>query len=670
MRHKQSSKKISTSASVKLFIALALAVFFGWLLAVTNAAPNKPFVSGTANLRFTILHTNDIHSHDESFVERGRMMGGLARIGHLIRQLKREDPSALAIDAGDMFQGTPLFTLYHGEIEVNLLNRIGYDICTIGNHEFDKGPVNLARQLKAADFQIISCNLDLTTVPALKAKVKPYVVRRIKGESVAFIGAITPDLEQLVVNLNGIKVKSAGSDWMNPIREQIEQVTKASINKIVLVTHCGVELDNQLAKALPDVDVIIGGHSHTRLSKPVVVPHEDGTATLIVQAGSYGRNLGKLDIAFDTMGHLVGKETDYRLISITDSIPEETDLKQYISQKALPLLHLKQEIAGFAQREFDNRFYNLPWDSAIGDLICDALQEAGEQYGAQISLENRGGIRGRIERGPITYEKVEEVLPFDNHLVFATISGKCLLKVLEHGLAGTSRGSFLEVHGLKIGYDMARTSGNRIVFALAQNETGRYRPIEYSGQYKIVTNDYTFKTGQGFNFSGAQDIKYSPDRLSVALRSYLLKHKQVKPQAPCRIVPLMDGLLTVKGKAPDKILHVKDTVPGSKLTLVVGQKGGIEPVLSAFPVPLSRPRIIADSAISNSYGEYTWHLSLKDLCMQCNQPAYPSSNDQCSYEQERGLAHKSSELFVCAIVQPPKHSKDRRTLISYPLPTN
>src|SRR5262249_55438200 len=149
-----------------------------------------------------------------------------------------------------------------------------------------------------------------------------------------------------------------------------------------------------------------------------------GSKTIIVQTGCYGRTLGDLDLAFNKKGELVEPDTHYHLINISDRIQEDPALAAYIKEKAAPLLALRQEIVGFSESEFDIRFNNTPWDSPIGDLICDALIEEGASYGATIAFQNRGGIRARIEKGPISEEKIRELLPFENHLVLATIDGE------------------------------------------------------------------------------------------------------------------------------------------------------------------------------------------------------------------------------------------------------
>ncbi|CAN5436265.1 bifunctional metallophosphatase/5'-nucleotidase [soil metagenome] len=477
----------------------------------------------------------------------------MARLGHLIRQLRQENKNVIVADAGDIFQGTPYFTYYKGEIEVAMLNMIGYDFYTVGNHEFDLGAINLAKQLEKAKFDVLNCNLNAEALPQLKSLLKPSVVKTISGQKIGFIGAITPDIETLSLSRDGVVLQRDNSDtnknlsWLTPIKVEVEKVASQGVDKIILVTHCGVEVDKILANEIPQIDAIIGGHSHTRLDAPVIVEHPDGSQTMIVQTGSYGRNLGKLDLAFDKQGRVSSKDTHYKLIHIDDEISEDKDIKDFLTLKGLPLQNLKDTILTYASHDFDNNFRAMKTDSALGDLICDSFYEAGLPENAEITFENRGGIRSRIEKGAVNLEKVEELLPFENHLVFADVNGERLKKTLEHSVAGATGGKFLDVHGLKFAYDQERKIGDRIVFILTEkNKT--WQEFDPQATYRIGMTDYSFKGGEGFQFPDAKNVKFTELKLNEYLKNYLLKHPKIKPQYGDRIAFLSGSLLPAIGK--------------------------------------------------------------------------------------------------------------------------
>lgn len=503
----------------------------------------------------------------------------------MIRTLRQREPKAVVVDAGDMFQGTPLYTRYHGEVEVELLNKIGYDIFTIGNHEFDDGPDNLVKQLKRAQFQIINCNMDCSQEKDLQSLIKPFVVRDIDGQRIAFIGAITPELNQVALKTGGVKLKATGADWKKPIEETIAEVKRNGINKIVLVTHVGVELEKELA-TLPDVDVIIGGHSHTRLEEPIIIAHPDGSHALVVQTGCFTRALGRLAITFDNEGRVRVPETEYRLINITDKVFEDKDLKAYVDEKLVPLLDLRTTFISTATRAFDNNFRTSPNDTALGDIVCDALAEEGKRYGAQIAFENRGGIRGRIEPGPVSLEKVEEILPFDNRAVFATIDGACLLNTLEHSVESGLGGRFLDQHGLKIAYDQQRPKGNRIIFALVQNGD-RWQKIKPNDKYRIVINDYSFGGGEGYDFKCATHVQRSEERLSAAFVRYLKAHPTISPDHGDRIIAVRENMLTL-----ESVTSTTSDAATTATTSSISKCGSRSSIQATFSNPYQRGQVL------------------------------------------------------------------------------
>lgn len=513
------------------------------------------------DLVLTILHTNDLHAHEDSFVENGRLLGGTARLTYLIRAIRAKTPNVLTIDAGDIFQGTAYFKFYSGETEVAYLNNAGYDIYTIGNHEFDNGSDNLAKQLQAAKFTIISANIDASAKPELAKLIKPSTIRTIEGKKVGFVGAVTPDLEKISLTTGDVHIKESREPvaWIMPIAAEVERLKNEGVDKIILVTHCGVERDRILAENIPAVDAIIGGHSHTRLNKPVVIDRPDGSTCTIVQTGCFGRTLGKLRLSFDAKGQVITPATKYSLISINEKIGESPDVKKYLAGKSQPILALRNQILGFALASFDNRSAGLPADTGMGNLVADAVFESGSKYGATISFHNRGGIRGRIDQGPISLEKVEEVLPFNNFITVATVSGATIQKTIEHALSNNPSGKFLNVHGLKITYDAEKPSGQRVVTLLVESGPKNWKPIDLDKSYRIAINDYNFSGGEGFDFAGAQDVVSTKLRLADALVAYLKKHPKISPISAQRVTPV-ENTISDNHFTPKSRTSVKPTV--------------------------------------------------------------------------------------------------------------
>ncbi|MDR3613877.1 MAG: bifunctional UDP-sugar hydrolase/5'-nucleotidase [Candidatus Obscuribacterales bacterium] len=610
------------------------------------------------DLQMTILHTNDLHAHDDVFSEHQKSVGGFARISTLIKKLRAESPNTVVVDAGDIFQGTPLYSLYHGEMEVHELNEMGYQIYTIGNHEFDDGPENLATQLSQAKFDIVSANMDCSGYEPLAKLVKPSVVKIIGGEKIGFVGAVTPDLESVSITTAPVKLKAYGSDWMEPIKVEVNRLKAEGINKIIIVSHSGLDHEKEMAQSVAGVDAIIGGHTHTRLEHPVIVEHADDGPTVIVQTGCYGRALGKLDLAFDKDGKIMLPETKYKLNDIDSSIAEDPQIQAYIDSKVAPVLKMRRDVLSHARASFEKDWLTTPWDSPLGDLITDALYEDAKKQGAQISFENRGGMRARIEKGPVSEETVQEMLPFDNFLTVATVDGDTLRKVLEHSVSKSLGGNFFDVHGLKIAYDKNLPVGQRITFVLAKDKDDHWQPIKNDEHYRIAVNSYSFSGGEGYDFSKATDKIESKQKMSDVLRDYLKTHNEITPESPSRIVPVSskfdelmlqgsqksDGDTThpARRKKLEPLVCVGALPKGARL--YAGDALGVEPVQLSdghlVPVPVHAPKFI----------------------LRCD-------NEESSFEIP--ISRLGSEAkFVCVVVTSQDKDGSNKTEISKPFPVS
>lgn len=258
--------------------------------------------------KITILHTNDVHSHIDAFgPEDGRNAnkGGVARRASLIDTLRKENPNTLLLDAGDIFQGTPYFNYYGGELEFKLMSKLKYDAATIGNHDFDNAIDGLYAQLPHAEFEFISANYDFSNT-IMNTHVKPYKVFKKDGIKIGVFG--------LGIELNGLVDPAMYKEtkYLDPIEMTQDMTrilkTEEHCDLIICLSHLGYHYrknpnrisDLNLAKATKDIDLIIGGHTHTFLRKPTIVKNIEDKNTLVNQVGCYGINLGKIDFYFDT----------------------------------------------------------------------------------------------------------------------------------------------------------------------------------------------------------------------------------------------------------------------------------------------------------------------------------------------------------------------------------
>jgi len=272
--------------------------------------------------KITILHTNDVHSHIDPFPEnhpRNPSMGGVARRANIIEQIRKEEGNVLLLDAGDIFQGTPYFNYYGGELEFKLMSMMKYDLATLGNHDFDNGIDGFFAQLPHANFDFVSANYDFKNTE-LNGIVKPYKTFIKDGIKIGIFG--------LGIELEGLVDKKLYKEtkYYNPI-EVATDITKTlketeKCDLIICLSHLGFDYKNEkdkpsdlkLAAATQDIDLIIGGHTHTFLDKPVIKTNKVGKQVVINQVGAYGINLGRIDFYFSDVSKYISKEKNIIVI--------------------------------------------------------------------------------------------------------------------------------------------------------------------------------------------------------------------------------------------------------------------------------------------------------------------------------------------------------------------
>ena len=263
----------------------------------------------------TILHTNDTHSQVEAFEAshyRYANKGGVARRATLIENIRKENPNTLLFDAGDIFQGTPYFNYFGGELEFKLMSMLKYDLATIGNHDFDNSIEGLYKQLPNANFNFVSANYDFNNT-ILNTHVKPYQIFKRDGIKIGVFG--------LGIKLEGLVHPKLYKEtkYLDPIgiSQDMSSILKheEKCDLVICLSHIGYynrrnpeEIsDLTLAKATKDIDLIIGGHSHTFLPKPTIIRNADNQNVLVNQVGAYGINVGRIDFFFDEEKNLSSK---------------------------------------------------------------------------------------------------------------------------------------------------------------------------------------------------------------------------------------------------------------------------------------------------------------------------------------------------------------------------
>lgn len=289
--------------------------------AITLSGFGLSSFSSAKTKRITILHTNDTHSHLDTFPQTDAKFpnqGGAAKRATIFNKIKNENPNTLILDAGDMFQGTPYFNYYGGELEIKVMNMLQYDAGTIGNHEFDNGINSLAEQIQKANFDIINANYDFKNT-LMNGLTKPYKVFVKDGIKIGVFG--------LGIKLEGLVNKSEYGEtlWNNPIEiaQDVTRILKDELkcDLIICLSHLGYHYGNNsqmisdldLAAKTKNIDLIIGGHTHTFLEKPTVVLNAEQKEVVVNQVGCYGVRIGQIDFYFD---EFKSKSTTARVIKV------------------------------------------------------------------------------------------------------------------------------------------------------------------------------------------------------------------------------------------------------------------------------------------------------------------------------------------------------------------
>lgn len=528
----------------------ALAPVFALLLAVLAWGCARP-APDPAAFSLTIAHVNDTHSNLEPAETRLRLggrnvtaeLGGFARLKGALDEARagaRADGSRfLALHAGDAVQGTLFFNVFQGRADFDLLNLLGLDAMTLGNHEFDRGPGLTAELLGRARFPVVSANIDASREPALAGRIAPYAIRDLGGGArVGVVGVTTPGTPN---------ISSPGAARFLPaapaVARAVGELHARGVDAVIVLSHLGYAEDLRLAREVAGVAVIVGGHSHSLLGDPAqlgplglapagpyptVVTRPDGAQTLVVQAWRWGMQLGVLRVAFDAQGRVAGFEARPALLAgggfreggaaVPEGSPRHAELTDALlasgAARRAPadpevlraLAPLAAQLDGFRHTPIGARaavdlLRGTPSDP--GPLIADAYLAATP--GAQIALLMPGGVRQDIFAGDITQGMVQGVLPFGNTLVRLDLTGAELRAALEDAAEFRLRvrpdagrqGLLFHAAGLTCRIDPAAPKGARVQELLVRGADGGFTAYDPSAIYRLVTNSFLAGGGDG-----------------------------------------------------------------------------------------------------------------------------------------------------------------------------
>jgi len=427
-----------------------------------------------------ILYVNDFHGFAEPYKPSGSdaPLGGIAYLAGAVDRARGKQPSLL-LSAGDMIQGNPWANLFRGKSSIDVMNAMRFDAMVVGNHEFDFGPKVLKERTAQARFPLLGANVKGS------AALKPYVIKNFQGVRIAIIGVVT---QETAVTTHPRNV--AGLTFSTPesaVKKYLPEL-KRRADIVIVLSHCGFQADKELATKVPGIDVIVGGHSHTKILQPELVGQ-----TIIVQAWEHAKVLGVLNLKIKD-GKVAGFDGELQEISPAAGAPN-SQVQEIVARYERQVDSLLQRAIGETQVDLDGEHVRTG-ETNLGDFVADVMRQTA---GAEAALIDGGTIRTGIPQGKITVKDVYAMLPFDNYLVAISLTGAQLKAALEHGVARLEERSrsFPQVSGLTFTYSRSAPAGFRV-----KDITVGGQPLDAQKEYVVATNDYLVAGGDGYTVLG------------------------------------------------------------------------------------------------------------------------------------------------------------------------
>lgn len=502
-----------------------------------------------ADYALHIVHINDLHSRIEPISRfnstcgaednaEGKCFGGVARVKTMIDQLRAEleGQNVLVVDAGDQFQGSLFFMTYSGAVAAEMMNEIGFDVMSVGNHEFNLGDGPLASFIDTVNHPVVGGNLDVSGSAELNGKITDTLILERGGARIGIVSAVATDTKELSSPSEGVVFQ----DEIEALKEDVAALEAEGVDKIIAITHVGYNLDQRIAAEVPGIDAVIGGHSHTYLSAsdpdrqgayPTMVSQGD-TLVPVVQAGAFSKYVGHLELSFDEAGTVTYAAGDTLLLDA--SVAEDTGLVARVAELAQPIEAMKTEIVAESAGIIEgDRSVCRAMECQMGNLVTDAMLDRVADQGVEIAFQNGGGLRATIDAGEISMGEVLTVLPFQNTLSTFEITGATVLAALENGVSQMEDGAgrFLQVGGITFAVDLTQAPGSRVSDVLVNGA-----PLDMDRVYKAVSNNFVRNGGDGFvMFRDAMNAyDFGPDLADVTA-DYLAENSPYTPYTDGRI---------------------------------------------------------------------------------------------------------------------------------------
>ena len=484
-----------------------------------------------------------------------RTFGGFARIQSVFESYRAKYPGAtITVATGDDLMGESL-TNEKGKTVFEAMNMMGFDVSTLGNHEFNRGAKFLANCLKSKKFPTVCSNLNIAKGNPLRNYITDTVVLERNFIKVGFMGMILPELKLISNPGSGVSIPA---DYIKSARKTAHDLKiNQKTDLIILLSHLPIEAQKRLLQEVPEIDIICGGQSYKDIFPgQEIIARDASTPGLMVQCGSQGRYVGVLKI---NMNARAINKHEWTIIPVTDNTQEDSRIKAFLSSKVQDTTSLPVTISPVA---LDTRAASIRTGETIAGGIVSAIMR--EKFNTDIAFQNGGGFRGNkiIPAGPLTDQDINTMFPFGNKMTVIKVSGKTLKQILErsvHKLPASS-GAFLQISGLKFTLDIngqaqelelnssgkptkIKTAGSRVSNIKIMDKSGNYKSINETRKYSIATNSYLARGGDGYIM-----LKDVPEKVATfvkvneVVKSGMLKMKTLETEFQ-PVIYTLDGSL-------------------------------------------------------------------------------------------------------------------------------
>jgi 5'-nucleotidase/UDP-sugar diphosphatase len=526
---------------------------------------SAPAWSQTDAFNLSLLYTNDTHGHLQSFSsDGGKPVGGVAKRAIYMKEKRRHKKMDwLTLDGGDSLSGTPLSDVFQGFLDVEAMNRLGYDAMVLGVHDFDYGIDVLRQRMVDAKFAVISANI-LNESDGLPF-AKPYIIVERSGVKIGIFGLTTAEIEGRVAPTNFVGLNVA--DPIDTARQMVNQL-QSQAEIIVALTHLGVNEDIRLASQVPGIDVIVGGMSHSELQVPMKVGQ-----TLVVQDAMYGRSVGLLKLSFKRNGG-AGLERVYfdnTLEQMDGTWAENTDYLTWLGGYKAQMAERMGTIVGTAATRMSAAKVKSS-ETELGNFVTDIVRQ---QTGADAALLPAAFFRNGIADGPITLGDLYAAMPYDQYAVVLNVTGGELQEILNDAANQIGKPGFPQVSGLSFGIFDGRASAPTI-------KVGGV-PLDAFAQYRIATSDFAAEGGLNYATMGTISSRSYTGRL---IRD-LVRDKMGAGQA---IASKMAGRITFLAQEPVVTPAVQAPPPVEETPVITEEppvEAAIEPQVEQEPIATS-----------------------------------------------------------------------------------